>query len=204
MSSSADEPRSIEQVVEALLRIAQHYFRELQYSLNNAPEDIVNSAFRSAIEKDDCPPIDDPSLYEFLKPHFERKLDTARHAYRTARGKTVAFSQLESRDDQSGGIEAQIAAAIDLLIGVDINQSLDDDKTPVEKQVAIERFHAWLMQIPNVCPTDTHRTVLELWLHGKTLEAISQQLKLTYNTVQRLRREIIAAIEQWLEGEYPA
>lgn len=155
-------------------------------SVKGSDHDAIQSAIKSALAKEECPPIEDPGLYDFLEQNLKRKIDTYRHAYRNGEGKTIQFSQIGK--DQN--------FPIDLLTKIQSDcpdQQMEFPPTGLSRNIApelLEQYLIWLKaEIELIEPAEL-RAVANHWLDGYTLVETGHAIGVSASQVARARRTI--------------
>ncbi len=155
-------------------------------SVKGTGRDAIQSAIKSALAKEECPPIEDPTLYDFLEQNLKRKIDTYRHAYRNHEGQVVQFSQIGN--DQN--------FPIDLLVKIQSDcpdQEMKLPPTGLSRNITpelLEQYLIWLKaEIESIEPEEL-RAVANHWLDGYTLVETGQTLGMSASQVSRARRTI--------------
>lgn len=138
--------------------------------------DAIQSAIKSALRKEECPPIDDPEFYDFLKKQLERKINTYRLAYRNGDGETTRFSQLGTPENPF---------PIELIAS--IQKECPDSEMEIPPQSfaggmsheLVELCMKWVRAEAESFESSQLRSVANLWLDGATIAEIEAALGLT-------------------------
>ncbi|MEZ6061119.1 MAG: hypothetical protein R3C19_12205 [Planctomycetaceae bacterium] len=180
-------------MMDDLLKVVLHYRFSLR-CYNGEPEDLVVSAIKSGLSRANCPPIEDPTAFKFLRAILETKLDTASHAYRTQEGRTVPMSRLAddgiSLDDLFTDLRAVLPEAT--IDGLPIDQ-------PITRRL-VEHCIRWVDAQVASFENPLHRDVLRDWVDGCSIEQIAKRLQVSDHKVKTARRAIKAELRRRAEA----
>jgi len=171
------------EIVDGLLKVAVQS-RSAGRLGKGSIDDAVQSAIASGLAKEDCPSLEDPMIYDFLRTALLRKLDTYRHHYRNGQGQTGLESQIA---DDEGDLFSLFA---------DLNRIAPDDALdppPIDQFITrpmVEHCMNWVKKQIESLPDPVQQDVAGLWIEGCSIEQTESILGISNHTVKMARRAI--------------
>tara|TARA_R110002073_G_scaffold8027_19_gene44870 strand:- start:6933 stop:7613 length:681 start_codon:yes stop_codon:yes gene_type:complete len=181
-----------------------------------SPESVVQSAIKTSLDRAQKFGIEegDPAFYSLLFASLDRKIDTAKHAYRTGLGKTAKFSALGSDEfafmaefetknfggkrspSETPSINDTIEIKDDEVTSAEVEKPQQPDESTIVERLA-SRFDTWITGQLGELDEPT-RKIAFLWSQTYTIDEMVEETGMTRKEVEAARNVIR---EKFLKGE---